>query len=396
LIEKENKAGRESDLETGIVFLRKQLDFYKDKISSVDSEIANIKIELSAEASKMTEQEKELIKQVSGEAAQQATSLRESQKSIKYDEMLADLNLQLLEAKKKRSVLQKRFKGGASVNALDALSEQDFDNDIHIREYSKDIADKELSIAKLLSEGYMPAHPVVRKLQRETDTIKSLRAKRIEDLRSGVESRAPTEAGEKDPIKTDIEDLEWQIGTLKDKIKLIESYQKNAEEKLNTSELKASAVSGKISRLMELRSEKEINTGYYSGVRKQLEEADLKGRIEKEQVGINIRIVEAPKIPIRPIPFQKMPKLLMGLFMAFSAGAGLAYVADALDQSIKTSSDLRELLKVPVLASTDRINTPGDIMLKRLRRNGLLVGLFGSAILLHIGVRFLLTFGRGG
>ncbi|MFA5256208.1 MAG: hypothetical protein WC419_05910, partial [Candidatus Omnitrophota bacterium] len=395
LIKKENKAGRESNLETGIVFLRKQLDFYKNKLNAVDNEIASIKIELNEQSSDMTDQERELIKQASGEAAVKATSLRESQKSVKYDAMLTDLNLQLLEAKKKKTALLKKIGGDSSIKALQALPDESFERDIYIKDHSKSIAERELAIAKLLSEGYMPAHPILNKLQRQVETIKRLKAKRIGDIRTGMEPFVTEETGVKGSAKTDLEDIDWQINTLKDKIRLIASYQKNSEDKLSASELKVSAVSKKISRLVELKSEKDINERYYRSVRKQLEDADLKGRIEKEQIGVNVRVVEAPKVPTEPVPFQKMPKLLVGLFIAFGTGAGLAYVADALDQSIKTSTELRDLLKVPVLASTDRINTPNDIIIRRLRRNGLLVGLIGSAVLLHIGVRFLVTFGKG-
>ena len=62
------------------------------------------------------------------------------------------------------------------------------------------------------------------------------------------------------------------------------------------------------SRLNALKEEKEVSQKYYQEIRRSIEESELRGRIEEEELGIKLEIVQEPAIPEGPIPFQKTPK----------------------------------------------------------------------------------------
>jgi hypothetical protein len=58
--------------------------------------------------------------------------------------------------------------------------------------------------------------------------------------------------------------------------------------------------------------------------------------------------------------------LLLGIFV----GAGVAFVAEYLDQSFQSADDLQATLALPVVGSISTIVTEGDLEAKRRHRKG--------------------------
>ncbi len=374
-IKKLSKRTMEEKIKTKLAFLEKELEFYKDKLKKIDAEIINVEHKLREKAPQMTPEEKQLVTQLVDGVSFEKGADPTLQKVIKYDEMLAELNLQLLEAKKQKKILEKQLESGRFT--LQVLPAQDFENDPYIQEYNKAIALRKLAVAELTAKGYKPAHPSIKKLQKEIDDLETLKKMRLEELENSVDpeisEKAKREAEES--LRNQLEDIEFQIDTLKDKIALMEKYKKESEEQLKKPESRTSTISDETSRLIELRNEREISLGYYTDLKKKLEEEKIKSRIEKEEAGFIVRIIEPPEKPLEPVPFQKVTSLFMGLLLALGASGGLAYIVDTLDDSVRSASELRELLGIPILASIDHIATPREIRLKQARKTALFIGL---------------------
>ena len=64
------------------------------------------------------------------------------------------------------------------------LSNVDIEGDTFIKGYSAAITDKELAMAGLMSQGFMPEHPQIKNTQREIENLKILREQRAEELLS--------------------------------------------------------------------------------------------------------------------------------------------------------------------------------------------------------------------
>lgn len=62
IIQKENKEVSSKDLEAGMAFLTKQVDFYKNKLKSVDEESASMVAELRRSMPELSDNEKEVSK----------------------------------------------------------------------------------------------------------------------------------------------------------------------------------------------------------------------------------------------------------------------------------------------------------------------------------------------
>lgn len=391
-LRKESREGARKRLETGLEFLKKQMEFYRNKLKSLDEEISQIKSELKSKSSTLSDEERMLIGEITGDVDLDLRDQAAVQKFAKYDEILAGLNLDLLEAEKKKSMLLEGLETGDY--AKEPLPLQNFDEDSYIKKYNEVIAVKELAIADLMSQGYLVAHPEIRKLEREATALKQLKEKRLEELKKewGLEGSENIKKVQEAHIKYQIEEIDLKIETIKDKIKLIKGKYDEAALRPKEPAIGTKEISILASRLKELKNDKEVSERYYEDIRRKLEEEQLKIRVEESEAGLIINIVEEPMIPAKPMPFQKTPKVIWGFAVSLLIGAGLAYFAESLDTSVKSSSELRELLEIPILASIDRINTINEVRLKSFRRTVTVITLVSFVILSRFLVKLLSIF----
>jgi capsular exopolysaccharide synthesis family protein len=66
-------------------------------------------------------------------------------------------------------------------------------------------------------------------------------------------------------------------------------------------------------------------------------------------LGNNVRIVDAARVPERPFKPKKGQALLLGLLAGMVGGLLLAFAIEAIDQSIRTQEDVEERLRLPFL-----------------------------------------------
>lgn len=381
-VKAENIRASAGKVQSKIDFLNKQVDFYKNRITGIDRESENIRSFLIDNFALLTEREKDLIAGVTGES--ETVKQQKLMSFAKYDETLAQLNLDLIELERKKENLNKQLSGDVSAIRRRADEAQ---SDIFLEEYSKAIAAKELEAASLISSGYKPEHPQIKKIQSEIEKLKELGRVRRKELSGSSESIGADTIKEK--ISSDIEDLDYQIESLKTKIKAIGEYRRGAVEQFRPKDIGRKDIADKAARLVELEREKEINEGYYLDIRKQLEEAELKGRVEKEEAGLKIVTVEEPRMPSSPMPLQRIKPLLAGLIVAVGAGLSLAYVVDSLNSSLRTGKELRRLIMIPVLATLDKITSAEEMAGLRLRRKVIIIGLIAFVIASRIAIKIL-------
>jgi len=385
----ENEESSKSEIETGIIFLSSQVEFYKKKIKSITNELVEIKRELDKNYSKLTPLEKTLISEMAAELIPQGeTSVDLNlQKSIKYDEMMTKLNLQLLETQRRKRALQKRQKVVKNLPAESVNPGEDH----FVKECSNNIASKELQIANLLSEGYMPEHPQIKALESQVINLEKVREKRYKELLI----RAPQlshdlKKREQKEMEREIEEQGIEIESLKDRIALLAEYKRESEKKLGVADSTSGEYSEMVRQFVDLKKERGINEGYYNELRRQLEEAEIKKRLyAQEQTGMRINVVEEPRVPVEPIPFQRFPKILLGFITAMAVGISGTYLVDTMDDSVKNNNEVRELLEIPILASIDKFYTPREVLLRRLRVNSTILGLLALMVMSFLSIKIL-------
>lgn len=371
----EIKESTEKKLQTGLKFLKKQEEHYKEKIKKIDHEITEIKFTLQDKASQLTDTERILIGEITSDERLALLDKATIQKLATYDEMSAQLELDLLEVQKKRDAVKEMLITG-KFNLLVRNPEENTD----IIQYDSAIANKEFIIAKLLAQEYLPEHPQIKTLKKEIGVLKELKKMRFETLEREIEEMSTSEVVKKAAeanAQKELEKFEIQAQTLKEKINLIN---KKHEESSPKSIFKEDMVSKMALRLKELRQEEKIAQRQHSEIRTKLADAELTARIEKEEAGLRLVVIEKPKLPTSPIPFQKTPKIIWGFMISLFVGLGLAYTAEALDTSVRSSSELRSLIHVPILGSVDIIYMTREIRFKNLRKNIIIIFLIAFVL----------------
>ncbi|MFA6635878.1 MAG: hypothetical protein WCV56_02030 [Candidatus Omnitrophota bacterium] len=341
----------ESEIELGLAFLRNQLEFYRDKIKNIDEEISRIKMDLTRKYTELSREERMLVDDILSPGARGDTSMRRqafAQQMIGYEEKSTDLNLQLLELEKRKEDLLRQLSGE---DAAPLFTAGDLEKDHYLAQYRAAIVRNELAMSELFAQGFLPAHPQARRIQGEIDGLNLLKEKRIRDLTDPAAGRSVLE----ERIEEELRMVETQIETVKLQIDRIEEYKSSSEKQLSPGYAHLGEISSEISRLASLSGEREVNLKYLQEMRHQMEMGEVRARIEREEVGVKINVVEGPQLPLNPIPFQNAKVMLYWTILGIGAGITLAYLADSLDNSIKSSSELRVLLKIPVLASMDQV-----------------------------------------
>jgi len=96
----------------------------------------------------------------------------------------------------------------------------------------------------------------------------------------------------------------------------------------------------------------------YDSLLKRYEEAQLADSLEQTKQTEIFRVLDTAIVPNFPAAPNRSRLLLMAIFMAIAASAGMMFAAEHLDTSFHTVGELRQFTTVPVLASIPRLPTP--------------------------------------
>ncbi len=95
-----------------------------------------------------------------------------------------------------------------------------------------------------------------------------------------------------------------------------------------------------------LKREVDTNKQLYEGLLQRLREAGVSAGLKSS----NIRIVDSAQPPTRPVKPRILLNLAVGLILAVCCAAGAAFVQEQMDNTLKTSQDIEQFLRVPALA----------------------------------------------
>ena len=179
-------------------------------------------------------------------------------------------------------------------------------------------------------------------------------------------------------IKYEIKDLEDDIRKLKFQIK---NYQERIERTPKREE-----------ELIALnRDYNNIQASYSSLLNRKLE-AEIAVNMEKKQKGEQFRILDRAYMPVEPVKPNMKRLFMLAIIVGLGFGAGLIFVRDYFDTSLKNPDEFESDLGVNVLATIPKVYQKKDIRLKRL--NSVLTGIsFLLAVCLLAGFAVLVING---
>lgn len=112
----------------------------------------------------------------------------------------------------------------------------------------------------------------------------------------------------------------------------------------------------------------------YDDLMKKFMEARVAQGLERGQMGERFTLIDAARLPEKPV-FPNIPIfLLLGIFLGVGAGVGNAALREHADQSAHTAEDLTTATNLPVLASIPTIVTREETSEVKKKRITLLIG----------------------
>jgi capsular exopolysaccharide synthesis family protein len=224
---------------------------------------------------------------------------------------LTDIRIMRLSLEAKRRMIERARN---DINDRETLPELRENNTVRMlresfTQYSKEYAD--------LSTKYGPEHPRMKALQGQMEVVKTAYVKEI------------------DQALTTFEKTYQEIVDNEKSLKALMEQQRNEAIEVSKIEVEYRPL---------LRAAQQ-NDKMYAVISTRQKEIDITGPMKTN----NVRVLERAIVPTSPIRPKPVQNLTMGLILGVGVGIALAFGIEALDNTLKTQTDVEQFLGVPVL-----------------------------------------------
>lgn len=215
----------------------------------------------------------------------------------------------------------------------------------------------------LLKLNYTDKHPDIIRLKKTLEELKTQIANSpAEELKPALDPISGRSAEAKDERTMRLmerEELKIQIDSLEAEIQKIEGqiqhYQRMVEDTPKREQ-----------ELLSLnRNYQNIKELYDSLLARKLE-SDISVSMEKKQKGEQFRILDAAKVPEKPSEPDMQKLFIMIIGAGLGLGAGIIFLLEYLDTSLRKPEEIEEMIGLPVLCTVPRLIHPKDRLKKRL------------------------------
>ncbi|MEO1317351.1 MAG: Wzz/FepE/Etk N-terminal domain-containing protein [Pseudomonadota bacterium] len=244
---------------------------------------------------------------------------------------------EVLRLEDSRRELQRRLEEGIEIDdVMEQLSPE-------MRELQK--LDKEIQIKRAV---FAPSHPEIRNLQRRMETMREIIGPEAE--RDAEELIAERRA-----------DIQREITLIETRLDLIEKQQLDAlseQETLEKAISKAPTVEMELSAMT--RRYRDLERRYSSNVSK-LSAAETGERLEVNQQAERFELIERAQTPNAPIAPNRRLIAAAGFGGGIAAAFALIILAELMNQSIRTASDLERTLNLRPVVTIPYIETVQEV-----------------------------------
>jgi succinoglycan biosynthesis transport protein ExoP len=221
---------------------------------------------------------------------------------------------------------------------------------------------------------YGPNHPEILATKREISTLKP-------EVASLMTETVKTKISEEKPDNPAYISLVTQIKTIKMEMDAIETDKKQKLQeidKLQKKIEKAPIVENELNALMRDLDSAQTK---YRDISNKLMEARVSGELEGSQQAGRVSIASSAYLPSEPFKPNRLLILVLGLANAFLISSIFVAIREGMDNTIRTTEQIKQIAGIPVLSSISYIFTTGEKRLRRLKVFGwlILIILVGAA-----------------
>jgi succinoglycan biosynthesis transport protein ExoP len=247
-----------------------------------------------------------------------------------------------------------------------------------IKELEAQVKSSDLSIVKVkrlqqledqLAEKqgiYGPNHPEILAIKREISTLKP-------EVDSLMTETVKTKISEEKPDNPAYINLVTQINSIKMEMEAIEADKKQKVQQINELQKKIEKAPFVEKELNALLRDLDSSQSKYRDISDKLMEARVSGELEGSQQAGRVSIASSAYLPSEPFKPNRRLILVLGLVNAFVIGSIFVALREGMDNTVKTTEQIKQITGMPVLSSVSYILTNGERRLIRFKIFGWLV-----------------------
>jgi polysaccharide chain length determinant protein (PEP-CTERM system associated) len=219
-----------------------------------------------------------------------------------------------------------------------------------------------------------PEHPDIRRLKRI-----------IADLEAKVEAETKVPAGEQ-PVRTvsnnpfdvqrrdRITNLKAEMESLTSQIAFKEREEKRMRALVASYQARIEAVPGVETEWAALSRDYETLQQSYKNLLQKSEESKVAANLERQQIGEQVRVLDPPRVPGRPVSPQRLVVNAAGAVIGLVIGLGIVGLLEFTNSTYRTEADVVNALGLPVLAIVPAVHTSAELRAFTRRRWKLTAG----------------------
>src|SRR5438445_997028 len=208
-----------------------------------------------------------------------------------------------------------------------------------------------------LQARYTDKHPAVLKLKEEIAQLQ----KEVQDVPSqdqGQSVKQEVKAPLVEPLQ--IQQLRAKLHQADLTVSQKKEEQKQLQQQIKTLQARIQLSPMVQQEFKALTRDYQTALNFYNELLKKRDEAQMATELERRQQGENFRMLDPPSFPEQPSFPNRGPFALGGLAVGLGLGAGLAYLVESRDKSLRKLRDVEVYLGVPTLAVIPSMESGGQ------------------------------------
>ena len=204
----------------------------------------------------------------------------------------------------------------------------------------------------LLKDSYTDQHPDVLRLKARIE-------RRAKEQPADLTAEGGGSAGRSSSVSPNI-NLERQKNTLLGSIGAIEDDIVRLNRSVREYQRRIEIIPKREQELLTLRRDYDNIRASYNSLSNRKLEADIAVNMEKKQKGEQFYVIDVAQVPQKPVSPNLIKLFLITVAAGLAFGAGLIFLLELMDKTVRRLDKLEEEVGLPVLAMMPRIFTSED------------------------------------
>lgn len=211
-----------------------------------------------------------------------------------------------------------------------------------------------------LEVKFKPEHPDVVRAKRQ---IRDLEARAVVEAASNSTpggNLAPATSREELARRDRLRDMRAEVESLERQLQFKESEEQRLRATAAEYQRRIDAVPGAEAEWSQLTRDYEATKTLYEDLLSKSEQSNTALDLERLQIGEQFKIVDAARVPDRPVNSVRLQVNAAGLGLGLFVGFAIAALLEFRDTTLRTETDVMEFLSLPVLTVVPFVETTGE------------------------------------